>query len=253
MIAQIELEKSELKQILDSIHSVAAAADHKSIDINMIVEETPSVKFYVNQYGYFQVQHDINESDKNTIIVKEPRNFVFGSKTLRSIINKVKSGTLALKFFEHSYAVRVGTEGTFSTPLSLDLNLYQESQFHDPIEPDQMSRVVSVDRLKLSEALDVMNSIWNIVRFKITNDELWIAVSDKVEGEGKVMKEIDPDCELENVSQKFQIRPILSFLQNVGANEIEIQMTEEGDLLFIGETEGHLAKLLIQETMDTQH
>jgi hypothetical protein len=88
-----------------------------------------------------------------------------------------------------------------------------------------------------------MDIVSNILQFKINQGEFWISVSDKVEGEGKVMTYTGPECDLVNWIQKYQAEPIIRFLDNLTTESVRILVDNSGTLAIEAEREGLVSSL----------
>jgi hypothetical protein len=243
MIAKIEIERDQLRRILRSLHQSGLVSDDDGLDVNLTVSPNDSVKIYIRSMGFVQVMHELTDSDGILVEVEQGSRFVFFSKVLRSVVQKARPGPLTIKFYHNKYTVQLSNDKIFSTPTSLDLRLVTHSEFTESRELDNLVRVVDIEREPLKESLETMDIVSNILQFKINQGEFWISVSDKVEGEGKVMTYTGPECDLVNWIQKYQAEPIIRFLDNLTTESVRILVDNSGTLAIEAEREGLVSSL----------
>jgi DNA polymerase III sliding clamp (beta) subunit (PCNA family) len=238
LIARLMIERDELRRILDSLHEMPHTSGTRTIDLNLVAKPPSTFELYISEMNMVQVHHEITDTDQVTVDVEQEYKFVFTAKVLRDIVGRANDGPLEIKFFEDKYAVRLSNEETFSTPTSLDLHLVGDSAFSEMKDVPKLTKVAEVSRSALIETLQTMEIVSNVVILKVVNDELWISVSDTVEGEGKVMKNTHPECDLSGVEYNFNLEPIIAFLDNIVHNEIDIAINEQGGLCLRGQSGG---------------
>lgn len=238
MIVSFEIDADILRGIIDSLFKPLEGSNERSIDVNMRVDTSQEVVLHTYEADRIQITNTLSESDEISVNVEEDHNFVFTSDVLRDILSKASGQQVKIKFFEHEYSVRLESQEGFSTPTSLDLNLVSQSEYQEIKTYSGFQKVANVGKMSLLDNLEAMNVVSRVVQLKIPNNELWIAVSDMVEGEGEVMTDIEPECEITNFSAKYQLEPIISFLDNVHPAHVDLYLKSDGALRLQAESPG---------------
>lgn len=253
MAIKIQIHRDELKRILDSFHhskQISDNSDTDPVDLNMHATSPDKVEIHRMHMGYIQISHELTNEGEISVSVDEDRDLIFTSKILHSIVSKARKEKLIIKFFEDEYAIRLSSQSTFSTPTSLDLRLVSQDQFEPLEEFGGMSIVTEVERMPLLETLEAMGAVSNVVTFKLVNDEMWISVSDIVEGKGKVMKSADPECKYSNLEFKYHLEPLVIFLKKLDMGFVSIYVNQDGVLMVKAKKPGHEATLHLAQRVD---
>jgi hypothetical protein len=249
MIADVKAPKSVFNQVLNSISAVITGDEDQPQDLNLVAKEGV-VEIYVRQHSV-QVMHKLTTGGDVEISVENEREFVFSSRTLSSIISRTPSDTVDLSFGYERFEVKVG-DSWFTTPTKFELPLYRESEFSEAIRPEGYHKVTHLDTEALRSTLRMMENISPDVVFRITDEEFWITVSDQVQGEGEVMKELDDDVSLSGVEFRYEITAINDFLKNLEAEKVLMKMSETGSLMITTQHKGYVSQLLIAPRIEYQ-
>lgn len=246
MIAKISLPQPELKEVLDSLHQVSRGEDDISMDLNLIADPEEGVKIYVRNFNTLQVSHEI--SDFSHLDVTEYAEFVFNSETLHSLVKDADSNEITLEFSRDEFFVAIGN-GYFATPTRFDLNLVQASEFQHPLSVDDFFEVAEIDRKDMLNTLKMMGNISPVVEVEIMDNELWVKVSDVVQGEGVVMQLIE-DKDVPNLSFKYPNRPLRDFLKQTSGEKVKLFMTETGTIKLESRSGITTSRLMRAERID---
>lgn len=238
-LVDIEIKRVHLVDILRSIDKIIRTQGEKFVDINVLTKKESDneyARFYINRAATIEVSHRILDEGSASVNATDEGEFVFTSKVLKQIIKEAKSDNLRLRFSDNEYSISVSTQGSFSTPVSLDLPLVSHSEFKKPLYPDNLSKVGSINCDELSETLGIMSSVSPVLDIKITNDEIWWYVSDVVDGDGKAMSYTEKGCPITDYEGTFDLKPINKFLKQCRADEIIFLLNDRGVARFKGKS-----------------
>lgn len=246
MIAQLEIERSEMRSMLNGLHKTTKADDESFEDFNLIaLENTNQLKIFVRHFNLFQIVHTITDSDPISVDVQKDTEMVFNSNIITKLIKKSQADRLNLRFSADEFSVET-RDSWFSTPTTFTLNLFKESEFQPIANPSGFEVITSIDRSELVANLEMMSIVSNIVQFKITNNEFWISVSDAVHGDGRVMEQIDPDTiNFDSFSQKYRIDILEEYLKSLDTDFVDVCANSEGVLRIKAEKPGHISELTL--------
>jgi hypothetical protein len=251
MIANVRAPRQVFNQTLNSISDVISGEDvDRPLDLNLVARPDV-IEVYVRQFNALQVMHKLTNGGDVEINVENENEFVFSSETLASIIKRTKSQNINLRFDHDGFHVEV-QDGWFTTPTKFDLPMYKESEFSEPIRPTSFEKVGVLNPEALRDNLRMMEPISPDVVFQIEPDELWITVSDQVQGDGEVMQEINSGSELVGLEFRYEIEAIEQFLKNLEEDEVLMKMNSTGSLLLSTQSEGYISQLLISPRQDSQ-
>ncbi|MGB9953529.1 hypothetical protein ACOZ4F_14165 [Haloarcula marismortui] len=209
-------------QILNSLHKVAMGEEDISMDLNIATRGNDTVLLYVRNYQELQVLHKISDSDSTTVDINEPTQLVFDSQVLRDVVQSAGKQDIDLRFGDHDFDVEIGQE-SFDSSTEFTLRLVQDTEFQKPLNIDGYERIVDVSRTGLLENLKMFTSVSKVVDFDIKHEELIISVSDKVQGSGKLVVNIE-DAPFK-LNATYPIRPLKDFLQKMKTDQVSIHMT----------------------------
>ena len=246
MIAKIISTQKELREILDSLHSVASGEANISMDLNLIADPDEGICIYVRNFDSLQVVHEI--TDPTQYEISEYSEFVFNSKTLHELIKDSDSDRITLQFYRSDFEVMIGDD-YFTTPTKFELNLVHVSEFEDQIIVSDFISIDSFEREGILDTMNMMDNISPVVKFRISNNEFWISVSDVVQGEGEVMKEIEGD-EKPEMEFQYPIRPIRDFLKRLNSDTIDLSLTYSGTLKIEMTVDDRVAQLICAPRID---
>jgi hypothetical protein len=251
MIASLEIDREELRSILDGLGKTISIQDDAFEDFNLVaLKDANQLKIFVRHFDFLQVVHTLHDSENISIDVKKDTEMVFNSDVITSLIQQSKSEKLNFRFYDDKFAIET-RDSWFSTPTTFTLNLFQESQFQPITNPSGFDLINSFDRSELIENLDMMGTVSKVVKLKLTGSEFWISVSDAVHGQGKVMKSVDRNgIKLQDFEHKYRIDTIQTYLKSIDTDMVDISVNQEGVLKIEAEKSGHTSEFLIACRMD---
>jgi len=247
MLARITLPQAEFKEMLDSLHGVAMGDEEMTMDLNLIADPDEGVKIYVRNYNSLQVSHEITDFDH--LQVSEYSEFVFNSQTLYDLVKGADSNEIILQFSEDEFSVAIGN-GYFATPTRFDLNLVKETEFQSPIMIDDFIEVATLDQGETLNNLKMMDSLSPVVEIEVADSELWLKVSDIVQGDGMVMQDIG-DKDVPEITYQYSNAPLKDFLKRSGSEKVKLFLTDTGTLKLEAISEYVSSKLLQAPRVDT--
>ncbi|ELY95154.1 hypothetical protein C483_02281 [Natrialba hulunbeirensis JCM 10989] len=244
MIAKIQIKRDNLIKILDSLHEVSQAADDQPIDIHLLANEDNSIKIYARHISSIQVLHELRDDNSDIDIeVAENARFSFGSQTLRSLIKGADVDRVELRFDRDQFEIEI-MESWFATPTTFTLFLISESEFQEARSLHSSKEIGSLERPPLRKNLNMMGKISNVVELQHDDGELWISVSDMVDGKGEVMENIYSD-DLQDFEYRYAIDPVHSFLKEMNSHEIDLSIGNEGVLKLESKRSGITSHMII--------
>lgn len=245
-MVEISMNGREWGYMLDSLHKVAQGSEEMQMDLNLIAAPNNIVKLYVRQYNILQVIHELENSDDVSIDVPEANRFVFDPKVLHSVVKQAKDRRISLEFDEHTFEVTIDSE-SFSGPTQFDLRLVQKGEFMEPVALPGLKKLGDVDRIEFLENLKMLSSISKVVEFSVQNGMFEISVSDKVQGDGKVVEDVSEQTEISSVSAHYSIRPIQDFLEKMDSDQVTVSMTEDETIRITSRSPGRTSSILRAE------
>ena len=249
MKAQVNAPIEVFNNILKSLSDTIRGDSDTPMDINLVAKDDNSLQVYVRHFNVIQVMHELDDQGSLDIDVEESGNMIFSSQTLYSLIRKVDSEHVTLKFDRDTFRIRVGDDW-FSTPTEFKLRVFQESEWSPPIEPENFKEVRKMKVDPLRQKLNMMSSIAPEVNFKIQSGEFWISVEDAVQGQGRVMKDLSDECEIDGLDYSYEIDPIETFLKNVRTDRVDVKMTNSGGVMLNSDSSTHTSYLLLAHRIE---
>lgn len=246
MIAEIELPRYILKEILDTIEDCFVYYDKVgSIDIYIKIRQN-SIQIY--KYGPDLVSHDL-KLKKINYNINENINLSLNSAVLKKIIQKASADKVKLTFFKEGYKV-IFYEDYFSSPTTFNLKYYPESKFKEIPSIKKFSKLANIETKPLYEEIELLNVLSNVIKLSLKNSDLILSVADEVDGDGKVMKELDSTT-FSPFSLKYTVRPIKNFLKNLKSSaNINLYLNEDDLLMIEGEDDYKKSTLKIGHRID---
>lgn len=227
MLAEIQLQRNQLRDILQSFKKVVASNEDLEMDLNMISHPDDRIEVYVNKHNYLQVLHEIESAESTRVNVEEPSRFVFSSETLVDLTKNAGDKPITLQFGTERFRFQIGDDW-FSSPTEFDLHLFRASEFTDPARPEGFYFVDSVNRESLLQNLQMMESIAPEISIEVGSEAFWIKVNDQVQGDGHVKREIPEREELRGLTHTFAIRPLKYYLEYQDEEEVDMYLSPSG-------------------------
>jgi len=246
MIAQIEIDRDEMNNILNGLERTVSIDDETFEDLNLVsLSESNSLKIYMRHFDLYQVVHTLSDSNQISIDVDEDIEMVFSPDVLTSLVRESNSDKIKIRLSEDQFSVEA-RESWFSTPTTFTLNLFHESQFQPITTVPGFEYITSINRKEMVENLKMMSTVSKVVQLKLVDAEFWISVSDAVHGSGKVMENIDSSqTEIDSFESKYRTDVIQTFLNSVDTELVDILLKDDGNLRIRAEKEGHEAELTL--------
>lgn len=244
MIAELSAEKRVFREVLNSISNVVQGEDvDRPMDLNLVAERD-TVYIYVRQARSLQVSHKLTNDGEVDLDVNGEDRFVFSSQTLSKLIKNSKDQKVSLKFDHHDYQVVIENTG-FSTDLTFDLNLYQDSEFQERVTDKQFHKVAMLNRESLWRNIDMMSTISPEFKIRVEDGELWISVSDVVQGDGEVMKEIEEGSPYIGMEKYYETTATVDFLKALKGDVVSLSLADDGTIKFSSSSLGHKSELFL--------
>jgi hypothetical protein len=248
MKVQIDAPKDTYIECMKSISDVISGEGNDiPLELNLIANSDNEVLLYVRRFNNLQILHRLVPSEGISINVVKEDGFVFSSQVLASLVRKASADRLTLTFREHKFSVKAGDKN-FSRPLAFDLRLYQQSEFQEPMDLREFYEIATINRQSVIDGLRMMKEISPEVSFVTEDGELHIHVQDAVQGEGKMVVDLDDDSSIQ-VDRSFEIRPIVAFLKNLRSSETKVKFSEEGHLMLSSCSESMESQLVLSHRL----
>lgn len=246
MTVKIQTPKAVLQESIRTISSVIQGDDDDMpMDLNMVADPDDGIELYVRKFNNLQVLHKITSGDSIDIDVDCRKEFVFSSETLESLIQNSDSAKVNLEFDRDDFTLYVD-EGWFSEPAEFELPLFQDSEFEDPIELEEFHHITSVECSQLRSTLRMMSTISPVFEVSLNNDTMQMTVHDAVQGEGEITKDIDSVEDIPDISTKFEVRPVETFLKRMSSDkEVDIQLSTSKNMMIQSELENWTSQLVL--------
>lgn len=246
MTVKIEAPKIVLQESIRTISSVIRGDDEDMpMDLNLTAAPDGDVELYVRKFNNLQVLHRISSGNGIELNIDHHEEFVFSSQILESLIQSSDSERMDLEFGVNEFKVFMDNEW-FSEPAEFKLPLFQDSEFQNPIELEEFYQITSVECKQLRSTLNMMNTISPVFEVSLDSDSLEMSVQDAVQGQGEIIKDVDPVSELPDTSSEFEIRPVEAFLKHMSSDKmVNIQMSVNGNIMIQSELENWTSQLVL--------